>query len=95
MYGFHEFHAYRSGECTKALFSEMSVMTPRDSTGVMSDNDFQRTGVIYPSTVSNSLWALSTKVGTTDSKLVIFLFFIVLISFVLFLEYNRLFSDNW
>ena len=68
VYGFHEFHAYRSGECTKALFSEMCVMTPRDSTGVMSDNDFQRTGVIYPSMVSNSLWALSTKVGTTDSK---------------------------
>ena len=44
-------------------------MTPRDSTGVVSDNDFQRTGVIYPSTVSNSLWALSTKVGTSDRKL--------------------------
>ena len=44
-------------------------MTPRDSTGVISDNDFQRTGVIYPSTVSNSLWALSTEVGTSDSKL--------------------------
>ena len=63
----------------------MSVMTPRDSTGVISDNDFQRTGVIYPSTVSNSLWALSTKVGTSDCKLDTLLIFFWLF-LVLFLE---------
>ena len=61
-------------------------MTPRDSTGVTSDNDFQRTGVIYPSTVSNSLWALSTKKETTDSKLCQLISSLKLFIIALFLE---------
>ena len=68
--GFHEFHGYRSGECVKSLHYEMCDITPRDSTGVVSDNDFQRTSTLCPSTVSNSLWSISVNPDTSNCKLV-------------------------
>ena len=67
--GFHDLHSYRSGECIKAVFHELCMMTPRDSTGTVSDNEIQRTGELYPAMVSNSLWALSTDRSTSNCKL--------------------------
>ena len=66
--GFHDLHTYRSGEAIKTIFSEASMMTPRDSTGVVSDNELQRTGELYPAQVSSSLWTISQKSGLSECE---------------------------
>ena len=70
MVGFHDLHTYRSGECIKTVFSEACMMTPRDSTGIVSDNEIQRTSELYPAQVSNSLWAICTKKDLSECKLI-------------------------
>ena len=43
-------------------------MTPRDSTGVISDNELQRTGELYPAQVSSSLWTISSDSNLSECK---------------------------
>ena len=66
--GFHDLHTYRSGEAIKTTFSETCMMTPRDSTGLVSDNELQRTGELYPAQIPSSLWTISQKSELSESE---------------------------
>ena len=44
------------------------MMVPKGSTGAAFDNEYCRTGMIYPAQVCNLLWGLSTDASTKNCK---------------------------